>query len=148
MFMTYSKTNPYELDVIGLYSTINKYIESLTYSAARKSRYLFKIRSDIRHYCRLNSINYNIYFKQRKRLVVPSRHFLYFRFLPLALAHLPAEQLEDFLGYQYRHFEGNILASREEFKSYIRDSLADEIRELSFDNTEARLATILSWVES
>ena len=146
--MTFSKTNPYELDVIGLYTLINQHIENLTYSAARKNRYLFKIRSDIRHYCRLSSINYNIYFKQRKKLVIPSRHFLYFRFLPLALAHLPLEQLHDFLDYQRRHFEGNILAAREEFRNYIKESLAEEVRELSFEHTELRLATIMSWVES
>lgn len=148
MIMTFSKTNPYELDVIGLYTNIHQHIETLAYTAARKNRYLFKIRSDIRHYCRLNSINYNIYFKQRKKLVIPSRHFLYFRFLPLALAHLPLEQLRDFLDYQRRHFDGNILAMRDEFKAYVKENLATEVRELSFSDTDLRLATIMSWVES
>lgn len=148
MFMSISKPNPYELDVIRLYNSINEFIAKTRVSEAKKSRYLFKIRSDIRHYCRLSCINYNIYFKQRKTLVIPSKHFLYFRFLPLAMAHLPADELHDFLDYQQRHYEGNMLAMRGEFKKYVRESLAEEVRGLSFADTENRVRTILSWVES
>lgn len=136
----------FALDIIDLYDKVNKHIEDIAFSTARKSRYLFMIRSDIRHYCRLRCINYNIHFKQRKALVIPSSHFLYFRFLALALAHIPLNQLPDFLEYQLLRYDGNMLAAKEEFKNYLRDELLEEVKTLSFSDTNIRLQTIAQWV--
>ncbi|MCW3083457.1 MAG: hypothetical protein JWP12_823 [Bacteroidetes bacterium] len=137
----------FALDIIALYDKVNNHIENIAFSEARKSRYLFMIRSEIRHYCRLSCINYNTHFKQKKALVVPSSHFLYFRFLALALAHLPLKELPGFLEYQFQQYDGNKLATREEFKIYLKEKLQDEVKTLSFSDTIIRLQTIAQWVD-
>ena len=137
----------FALDIIGLYDKVNKQIENIAFPEARKSRYLFMIRSDIRHYCRLSCSNYNTHFKQKKTLVVPSGHFLYFSFLALALAHLPLNELHDFLEYQFQRYDGNLLVTREEFKTYLKEKIQEEVKKLSFSDTPIRLQAITLWVD-
>jgi len=142
------RTDGFELDIIELYNKANIHIQHISMSQAWKGRYLFKIRSDIRHYCRLSCINYNIHFKQKKPLIIPSSHFLYFRFLPLALAHFPIEELPAFLEYQLRHFEGNVFATREQFKIHLQEDLLGELKLLSFSDTKLRVERVKQWLSA